>query len=48
MLDSAMPKFSGSSRNLPLKAVMYITKYSNNPVLWTNAVVVDCFIDPDG
>ncbi|KAA6365381.1 MAG: hypothetical protein EZS28_039093 [Streblomastix strix] len=48
MYDSAKPKFSGSSRNLPLNAVMYITKYSSNPVLWLDAIPIDCFIDPDG
>ncbi|KAA6343905.1 MAG: hypothetical protein EZS28_052273 [Streblomastix strix] len=48
MYDSAKPKFSGSSLNLPLNAVIYVTKQSSNPVIWTNAVVIDCFIDPDG
>ncbi|KAA6377072.1 MAG: hypothetical protein EZS28_027401 [Streblomastix strix] len=48
MYDSAKPKFSGTSRNIPLNAVMYVTKQSSNPVLWTNAVAIDCFIDPDG
>ncbi|KAA6401062.1 MAG: hypothetical protein EZS28_003417 [Streblomastix strix] len=48
MYDSAKPKFSGTSRNIPLNAVMYVYKQSNNPVLWTNAVAIDCFIDPDG
>ncbi|KAA6386555.1 MAG: hypothetical protein EZS28_017917 [Streblomastix strix] len=45
--EFAKPKFSGSSRNMPLNAVFYMTKQSSNPVLWTNAVVIDCFIDPD-
>ncbi|KAA6386485.1 MAG: hypothetical protein EZS28_017988 [Streblomastix strix] len=48
MYDSAKPKFSGTPRNIPLNAVIYVTKQSSNPVLWTNAVVIDCFIDPDG
>ncbi|KAA6401627.1 MAG: hypothetical protein EZS28_002845 [Streblomastix strix] len=48
MHDDAKPKFSGSPRNLPLNAVMYVTKQSSNPVTWTNAVAIDCYIDPDG
>ncbi|KAA6394704.1 MAG: hypothetical protein EZS28_009767 [Streblomastix strix] len=48
MNDVVKPKFSGTPRNIPLNAVFYVTKQSSNPVLWTNAVVIDCFIDPDG
>ncbi|KAA6394848.1 MAG: hypothetical protein EZS28_009629 [Streblomastix strix] len=48
MYGQAKPKFSGTSRNIPLNAVMYVNKQSSNPVLWTNAVAIDCFIDPDG
>ncbi|KAA6353815.1 MAG: hypothetical protein EZS28_050658 [Streblomastix strix] len=48
MYDSAKPKFSGLSYNIPLNAIIYLTKQSSNPVLWTNAVAIDCFIDPDG
>ncbi|KAA6375589.1 MAG: hypothetical protein EZS28_028884 [Streblomastix strix] len=47
MYDSAKPKFSGTPRNIPLNAVIFVTKQSSNPVLWTNAVVIDCFIDPN-
>ncbi|KAA6364926.1 MAG: hypothetical protein EZS28_039547 [Streblomastix strix] len=47
MYDDAKPKFSGTPRNIPLNAVFYVTKQSSNPVLWTNAVVIDCFFDPD-
>ncbi|KAA6394130.1 MAG: hypothetical protein EZS28_010344 [Streblomastix strix] len=48
MNDAAKPKFNGSSRNLPLNAVIYATKQSNNPVVWTNAVAIDCYVDVDG
>ncbi|KAA6372893.1 MAG: hypothetical protein EZS28_031580 [Streblomastix strix] len=48
MYDVAKPKFSGTPRNIPLNVVIYVTKQSSKPVLWTNAVVIDCFIDPDG
>ncbi|KAA6387470.1 MAG: hypothetical protein EZS28_017007 [Streblomastix strix] len=47
MNDDAKPKFSESSYNNPLNAIMYVTKQSCNPVPWTNAVVIDCIIDPD-
>ncbi|KAA6401453.1 MAG: hypothetical protein EZS28_003020 [Streblomastix strix] len=48
MYDSAKPKFSGSSRNIPLNAVMYVTKQATTPVVWLNPIPIDCFIDPDG
>ncbi|KAA6374738.1 MAG: hypothetical protein EZS28_029734 [Streblomastix strix] len=48
MNDAAEPKFSGSPRTLPLNAVIYATKQSNNPVVWTNAVAFDCYVDVDG
>ncbi|KAA6396133.1 MAG: hypothetical protein EZS28_008336 [Streblomastix strix] len=48
MNDAAKPKFSGSSRTLPLNAVIYATKQSKFPVTWTNAVAIDCYVDVDG
>ncbi|KAA6390676.1 MAG: hypothetical protein EZS28_013796 [Streblomastix strix] len=48
MYDAAKLKFSGSSRNIPLNAILYVSKQSSYPILWTNAVVINCFIDPDG
>ncbi|KAA6393107.1 MAG: hypothetical protein EZS28_011364 [Streblomastix strix] len=48
MNDAAKPKFSGSPHNLPLNAVIYSTTQSNNPVVWTNAVAIDCYVDFDG
>ncbi|KAA6362675.1 MAG: hypothetical protein EZS28_041798 [Streblomastix strix] len=47
-LDQAKPKFSGSSYNIPLNAIMYITKQATTPVVWLNPIPIDCFIDPDG
>ncbi|KAA6384717.1 MAG: hypothetical protein EZS28_019758 [Streblomastix strix] len=48
MYDVAKPKFRSTPRNIPLNAILYVTKQSNNPILWTNAVAINCFIDPDG
>ncbi|KAA6367020.1 MAG: hypothetical protein EZS28_037452 [Streblomastix strix] len=48
MYDAAKPKFSGSSYNIPLNAIMYITKQATTPVVWLNPIPIDCFIDPDG
>ncbi|KAA6388993.1 MAG: hypothetical protein EZS28_015480 [Streblomastix strix] len=48
MYDSAKTKFSGSSFNIPLNAIMYITKQAATPVVWLNPIPIDCFIDPDG
>ncbi|KAA6393383.1 MAG: hypothetical protein EZS28_011090 [Streblomastix strix] len=48
MYDQAKPNFSGSSYNIPLNAIMYATKQATTPVVWTNAIPIDCFIDPDG
>ncbi|KAA6365169.1 MAG: hypothetical protein EZS28_039304, partial [Streblomastix strix] len=48
MYDQANPKFSGSSYNIPLNAVMYVTKQATTPVVWLNPIPFDCFIYPDG
>ncbi|KAA6354522.1 MAG: hypothetical protein EZS28_049951 [Streblomastix strix] len=48
MYDVAKPKFSGSSFNIPLNAIMYITKQATTPVVWLNPIPIDCLIDPDG
>ncbi|KAA6365923.1 MAG: hypothetical protein EZS28_038550, partial [Streblomastix strix] len=47
MYDVAKPKFSGSSYNIPLNAIMYITKQATTPVVWLNPIPIDCLIDPD-
>ncbi|KAA6340920.1 MAG: hypothetical protein EZS28_052497, partial [Streblomastix strix] len=47
MYDQAKPKFSGTSRNIPLNAVMYVTKQTTTPVVWLNPIPIDCYIDPD-
>ncbi|KAA6384431.1 MAG: hypothetical protein EZS28_020042 [Streblomastix strix] len=46
-ISIAKSKFSGSSYNIPLNAIMYITKQSTTPVVWLNPIPIDCFIDPD-
>ncbi|KAA6355532.1 MAG: hypothetical protein EZS28_048941, partial [Streblomastix strix] len=46
--DEAKPQFTGATFTIPLNAVMYVTKQSTNPILWTNAVPIDCYIDVDG
>ncbi|KAA6395183.1 MAG: hypothetical protein EZS28_009291 [Streblomastix strix] len=43
--DEAKPQFTGTPFNIALNAVMYVTKQSSNPILWTNAVPIDCTID---
>ncbi|KAA6385202.1 MAG: hypothetical protein EZS28_019270 [Streblomastix strix] len=44
----AKPKFIGSSYNIPLNAIMYVTKQATTPVVQLNPIPIDCFIDPDG
>ncbi|KAA6382009.1 MAG: hypothetical protein EZS28_022465 [Streblomastix strix] len=46
--DEAKPQFTGATFTIALNAVMYVTKQSTNPILWTNAVPIDCYIDVDG
>ncbi|KAA6398012.1 MAG: hypothetical protein EZS28_006465 [Streblomastix strix] len=46
--DEAKPQFTGATFTIALNAVMYVTKQSSNPILWTNAVPIDCYIDVDG
>ncbi|KAA6366884.1 MAG: hypothetical protein EZS28_037589 [Streblomastix strix] len=46
--DEAKPQFAGTTFTISLNAVMYVTKQSSNPILWTNAVPIDCYIDVDG
>ncbi|KAA6399001.1 MAG: hypothetical protein EZS28_005473 [Streblomastix strix] len=48
MYDSAKPKFRQSSYNIPLNAIMYITKQATTSVVWPNPIPIDCIIDPDG
>ncbi|KAA6381576.1 MAG: hypothetical protein EZS28_022895 [Streblomastix strix] len=48
MNDAAKHKFSVTHRNLPLNAVIYAKKQPSSPIVWTNAVAIDCYIDPDG
>ncbi|KAA6380062.1 MAG: hypothetical protein EZS28_024411 [Streblomastix strix] len=43
--DEAKPQFTGTPFNISLNAVMYVTKQSSNPVLRTNAIPIDCYID---
>ncbi|KAA6353773.1 MAG: hypothetical protein EZS28_050700, partial [Streblomastix strix] len=46
--DEAKPQFTGATFTIALNAVMYVTKQSSNPILWTNVVPIDCYIDVDG
>ncbi|KAA6359571.1 MAG: hypothetical protein EZS28_044902 [Streblomastix strix] len=46
--DEAKPQFTGATFTIALNAVMFITKTSSNPIVWTNAVPIDCYIDVDG
>ncbi|KAA6369957.1 MAG: hypothetical protein EZS28_034516, partial [Streblomastix strix] len=46
--DPNTPKFSGTPSNIPLNAVIYVTKQSSNPIVWTNSVAIDCYINPLG
>ncbi|KAA6392215.1 MAG: hypothetical protein EZS28_012255 [Streblomastix strix] len=48
MYDSAKLKFRQSSYNIPLNAIMYITKQATTPVVWLNPIPIDCFIDSEG
>ncbi|KAA6369546.1 MAG: hypothetical protein EZS28_034927 [Streblomastix strix] len=41
------PKFSGSSYNISLNAIMYITKQATTQVVWLNPIPIDCLINPD-
>ncbi|KAA6367549.1 MAG: hypothetical protein EZS28_036924 [Streblomastix strix] len=42
------PKFSGTTHNLPLNAVMFAQKVYGYPIDWTGAIAMDCFINPQG
>ncbi|KAA6359016.1 MAG: hypothetical protein EZS28_045457, partial [Streblomastix strix] len=46
--DEAKPQFTGATFTIALNAIMFITKTSSNPIIWTNAVPIDCYIDVDG
>ncbi|KAA6376272.1 MAG: hypothetical protein EZS28_028202 [Streblomastix strix] len=46
--DEAKPQFTRTPFTISLNAVMYVTKQSSNPILWTNAVPIDCIIDVNG
>ncbi|KAA6368204.1 MAG: hypothetical protein EZS28_036269 [Streblomastix strix] len=47
--DNAIkPKFTGTPRNIPLNAVMFVQKVYGYPIDWTGAIPMDCYIDPDG
>ncbi|KAA6383330.1 MAG: hypothetical protein EZS28_021144 [Streblomastix strix] len=46
--DEAKPQFTGTPFTISLNAVMYVTKQSSNPILWTNAIPIDCTIDVNG
>ncbi|KAA6390212.1 MAG: hypothetical protein EZS28_014260 [Streblomastix strix] len=46
--DSAKPKFGGSSYNIPLSAIIYMTKQATTPVVQLNPIPIDCHTDPDG
>ncbi|KAA6383836.1 MAG: hypothetical protein EZS28_020638 [Streblomastix strix] len=42
------PKFSGTPSKIPLIAVIYATKQSSQPIIWTNSVALGCYINPNG
>ncbi|KAA6400644.1 MAG: hypothetical protein EZS28_003822 [Streblomastix strix] len=46
--DEAKPQFTGTPFTIALNAVMFITKTSSNPIVWTNAISIDCTIDVNG
>ncbi|KAA6378528.1 MAG: hypothetical protein EZS28_025945 [Streblomastix strix] len=49
IVDNAIkPKFSGTSPNIPLNAVMFAYKGQGYPILWNGAIPIDCFINPNG
>ncbi|KAA6373225.1 MAG: hypothetical protein EZS28_031248 [Streblomastix strix] len=42
------PKFSGTTHNLPLNAVLFGQKVYGYPICWNGAIPIDCFINPNG
>ncbi|KAA6365626.1 MAG: hypothetical protein EZS28_038847 [Streblomastix strix] len=42
------PKFSGTTHNIPLNAVLFAQKVYGYPIDWTGAIAMDCFINPQG
>ncbi|KAA6371894.1 MAG: hypothetical protein EZS28_032582 [Streblomastix strix] len=49
IVDNAIkPKFSGIPANIPLNAVMFVTKVYGYPIDWTGSIPIDCYINPNG
>ncbi|KAA6369531.1 MAG: hypothetical protein EZS28_034943 [Streblomastix strix] len=49
IVDNAIkPKFSGTPTNIPLNAVLFAQKVYGYPIDWTDAIAMDCFINPNG
>ncbi|KAA6380848.1 MAG: hypothetical protein EZS28_023623 [Streblomastix strix] len=42
------PKFSGTTHNIPLNAVLFAQKVYGYPIDWTGAIAMNCFINPQG
>ncbi|KAA6366080.1 MAG: hypothetical protein EZS28_038394 [Streblomastix strix] len=42
------PKFTGTTRNIPINAVMFAQKVIGYPICWNGAIPIDCFINPNG
>ncbi|KAA6401278.1 MAG: hypothetical protein EZS28_003195 [Streblomastix strix] len=42
------PKFSGTTHNIPLNAVLFAQKVYGYPIDWTGAIAMDCYINPNG
>ncbi|KAA6399244.1 MAG: hypothetical protein EZS28_005232 [Streblomastix strix] len=46
--NAIKPKFTGTTRNIPLNAVMFAQKVLGYPICWNGAIPIDCFINPNG
>ncbi|KAA6358474.1 MAG: hypothetical protein EZS28_045999 [Streblomastix strix] len=46
--NAIKPKFSGTTHNIPLNAVLFAQKVYGYPIDWTGAIAKDCYINPQG
>ncbi|KAA6355897.1 MAG: hypothetical protein EZS28_048576 [Streblomastix strix] len=48
VINAIKPKFSSTTHNIPLNAVMFAQKVIGYPICWNGAIPIDCFINPNG
>ncbi|KAA6360509.1 MAG: hypothetical protein EZS28_043964 [Streblomastix strix] len=46
--EDIKPKFTGTTRNIPLNTIMFATKNYDYPICWYGAIPIDCYIEPYG